>query len=133
MQKTLHSVGLIHQSNPRAEAGVGEPVTKATDGVANDKNRPWRVDGKDNKGDDMANRCHDSDAAPAKLHVDTSVSEGGDGVAGKRREKDERYNSVAQIIIRFQLSLVNRVVTLAGTLSIRKGSELQPRRRSFPQ
>lgn len=99
MHKTLDSVGLIHDTYPGTEACIREAVAETADDINDDKEGPRWVERKGHVGGDMADRCHDGDSSLAIFHVDRSVSDGGDRIAGKRCQEDKRYLRVGKIVV----------------------------------
>ena len=105
MHEALNSIRLVHGANPGAKGGIREAVAKARDRVADNENGVRRMRGEDRVGDDVTDRGHDGNAALPKLHVDASVREGGNGVAGKGGQEDERDDGVTEIVVVFQLDV----------------------------
>lgn len=106
MHDTLDGIRIVHDTHPRAETGVSQPVAKAGEGVGHDKNRKWRMGGEDGVGRDVAYGCHDGDAALAEFAVDVCVGEGRERVAGEGGQKDERDDGVIEGVVLFELCVV---------------------------
>lgn len=120
MQEALDGVGLVHGADPGAEAGVGQAVAEAADGVGDDEDGVGWVGGEDGVGDDVAEGGHDGDAAAAEGDVDAGIGEGGGGVADEGGEEDERDDGVAEVVVFFELG-GGQFVDVVGSLC-RRGS-----------
>lgn len=107
MHETLNGVGFIHHTDPGAEAGIGEAITKAADNVEDDEDWPWRMQRKGNKRDYMAYRRHHGNTALPKLEVDPCIGEGSNGVSDEGGEEYERHDGVRQVVVDFELYFVS--------------------------
>ena len=95
-------IGVVHDTDPGAEGGVGEAIAETRDGVDDDEGGEWWVSREYGVGDEVAERSGDADAALAKLHVNLRVEDGGRGVAGERCQKDERDDGVIEVVVRLE-------------------------------
>lgn len=103
MHHTQALVCIGHISNPGVPSGVTQPVSKAGEHVHDHEDGVRRVHAGDDVGDDMAGRGEDRDASLAVLLVDQVVEEGGERVADKGRQEDQRDERVLEAVVRAQV------------------------------
>jgi hypothetical protein len=89
MQETLDLVRLVHAADPRTKASICQAISKATQHIADNEHRVWRVGGQNGICGDVAQRRHDGNPALAKPLMDAGIGEGGDRVSGKGSEEEE--------------------------------------------
>jgi hypothetical protein len=103
VHEPLDRIGLVHDADPRAEARVNEPVAESADEIADDEDRVGRVHSQGDVGDEVTERRDQGDAAAAEGMMEAGVGEGRDGVAGERREENERDDGVADVVVFLEL------------------------------
>lgn len=84
MQKALNRVCLIHGPYPRAKACIGQSIAESANGIHDNQCRVRRVRCQNRVRDDVAERCHDGDAALAKFDVDARIRKRSDRVSEER-------------------------------------------------
>lgn len=89
MHDALDGVGVVHGAYPGTETRVGEAVAKPGNGVDHHQDREGWMGRENGIGDDVAERCHDGNAALAELGVDRGIGERCERVAGEGGQKDQ--------------------------------------------
>lgn len=95
----LHGVGIVHDTDPGAETGIGQAVAEPGNGVDHHKERERRMGGQDSVGNDVADWCHDCNAALTEFGMDGCIGEGGYRVAGEGGQKNQRDNGVIKVVV----------------------------------
>lgn len=104
MKESKNLIRILHVSYPGIPSGVSKSITKACNQEEDDQDWVGWVHGCDNVGYDMACWREKCDPTLAEAKMYRVVQESARDVANARREKDERDDCVAKVVVGLELS-----------------------------
>ncbi len=114
MEEAQQLAGLVEVAQPRVPRSVVDAVAKPSKHKGKHKPDKGWVCRNDDVRDDVAHAAQDSDAALTKFEMQVVVEQRRGDVAYKWREKDERDDSISQIVVADELWGVSLVCTGIG-------------------